>query len=160
MSSSNIPKEKVKQDEVVHEQELSEKYDKASKPKASVAKPDTIKADEGSLLWLKLELSRFYGFAALAIMSLMRMAEAQLEWRPLAAMYIFPIISLKFFDSKVLALILTASSQIVINFLVFPGFGTSANDLPLTFGLIVWFWILAEFITPNLGLEAKKKKAI
>jgi len=27
-------------------------------------------------------------------------------------------------------------------------------------GLIVWFWILAEFITPNLGLQAKKKNAV
>ena len=101
---------KEKADDGVHEQELAEKYAKTKTKPAPAKQEATIKADEGSLLWLKLELSRFYGFAALAIMSLMRLAEAQLEWTPLAAMYIFPIISLKFFDSKVLGLILTASS--------------------------------------------------
>lgn len=107
MSTSTESKEK--DIDPVQEQEMAEKYNK-TKAKPAPAKKEENKADEGSLLWLKLELSRFYGFAALTIMSLMRLAEAQLEWRPIAAMYIFPIISLKFFDSQVLALVLTAST--------------------------------------------------
>jgi hypothetical protein len=107
-TTAEVKKEKT--DEVTHEQELAQKYQKREKAKPAVAKEEANQADSGSLLWLKLELSRFYGFAALTMMSLMRMAEAQLEWRPIAAMYIFPIISLKFFDSKVLALVMTAST--------------------------------------------------
>ena len=110
MSTSEATK-KEKTAEVIHEQELADKYEKKTKQaKPAVAKEEANTADSGSLLWLKLELSRFYGFAALALMSLMRMAEAQLEWKPIAAMYIFPIISLKFFDSKVLALVMTVST--------------------------------------------------
>ena len=87
-------------------------------------------------------------------MSLIRVMEGEfMDWRPIVAMYIFPIISLKFMDSKVLCLLLTAISQIYLNFLVFPGFGDNKNDILFSLALILWFWILSYFITPNLGLE-------
>jgi len=44
--------------------------------------------------------------------------------------------------------------------LVFPGFGGNSTDVPLTLGFILWIWVLAEFITPNLGLEERKKNKV
>ena len=109
-------------------------------------------------MWLQLELTRFFGFFALLVMSIMRLMEASiLDCRPIAAQFIFPLISLKFLDNKWLGFVVIFCSQLGINFLIFPNFNKQYHDIAVSAGMCVWFFVMSEFIIPNLGLEKKSK---
>lgn len=88
----------------------------------------------------------------------MRLMEASiLDCRPIAAQFIFPLISLKFLDNKWLGFVVIFTSQLGINFLIFPNFNKQYHDIAVSAGMCIWFFLMTEFIIPNLGLEKRSK---
>lgn len=85
--------------------------------------PKEIKVEE-NLIWLKLELSKYFGIFALTIMTIGRIIFAKAGYRPFAAPIIFPIISLTI-HSRIVRLILVLISQIYVTSLIYPSFGKS-----------------------------------
>ena len=92
-------------------------------------------------------------------MSLLRLLEASiLDCRPIVSQYLYPLISLKFLDNKWVGLVVTMATQIALNFIVFPNFGKYSGDIPISVGMCLWFFIMVEFVIPNLGLTKRTSK--
>lgn len=97
------------------------KYDKNKKvPLPSKDKIITAEAD--NLIWLKLELTRFFGMFALFLICIGRVLASKENIMPFAAPLIFPMISLQI-HSRFVRLALTLVTQIYCCKLIYPGFG-------------------------------------
>lgn len=77
------------------------------------------------MIWLKLELSKYFGYFALVFMSAGRIVFAKyLDTCPFAAPIIYPLICTQIY-SKLVNVILVLMSQIAVNKYVYEGYGVT-----------------------------------
>jgi len=118
--------------------------------------------------WLQYELSKYFGYMALVIMSLLRYLMAVYgEAAPVGPSMMYPITSLKI-KPEILKVVLVFITQTYIDSLVFPNFNKPYEadlashinyDIAIN-GAICIIIALVTYIVPKLGFENRKKAAM
>lgn len=117
------------------------------------------------MIWLKLELTKYFGIIALVALTFGRYVFASFGVKPFAAPLIFPFISLKI-HSRIVRLLLTVATQLFVSKQIYPNFGQPiSNDYPsydfhFQVGLSIAFFVLSELVVPNIGLQDRKKTSM
>jgi hypothetical protein len=97
----------------------------AKKEKKPKKKGEAEKKIDENLIWLRLELSKYFGIMALMIMTIGRLGFAKFGGvRPYAAPLIFPFVSLMI-HSRIVRLTLIILSQLYVCSQIYPSFGVS-----------------------------------
>ena len=106
--------------------------------------------------FLQVEMTKYFGVLALVLLSLERIIGVRyLDWKPIAAPMMFPMMSLKI-HSRIVRIILVILTQVYVDTLVFEGF--TQTDIILTVILCIILFAVNEAINEIECCQRNKKK--